>query len=269
MSDPAAGKANAGKFSAPGKPDPLDKPLHSDKPFRSVELLHSAEALRPSRPSPPAPVAAAKAVPAKPPSAKPPSAKPASAKPASAKPVSAKAGAAKPVSAKPVVAKPVKPAASTRPVEPGNSAEPPPPAKPSDMLEPVHSDEDDRQAQWTSYLVLFLRIMAGLSLIKGLYHWAAVCGIGAPPDAGFESHTVAWQTATIFFAVFDLVAAVGLWLAAAWGAVVWLTSAVSMAVVELFFPQVYGGSIVVVLVEMGLLCIYLWLAIISAREQPA
>ena len=77
-----------------------------------------------------------------------------------------------------------------------------------------------------------------------------------------------WQTATIFFAVFDLVAAVGLWLAAAWGAVVWLTSAVSMAVVELFFPQVFGGSIWVVLIEMVLLGIYLWLAIVSSRERP-
>ena len=53
-----------------------------------------------------------------------------------------------------------------------------------------------------------------------------------------------WQAATIFFAVIDLVAAVGLWLAAAWGGVVWLTAAISMAAIELFFPQVYGGRLV-------------------------
>jgi uncharacterized membrane protein (DUF2068 family) len=111
--------------------------------------------------------------------------------------------------------------------------------------------------------------MAGISLIKGLYHWAQVCGIDAPADAGFEAHTIAWQTATVFFAVLDLVAAVGLWLAAAWGAVVWLTSVVSMAVVEVFFPKVYGGSILIVLIEMGLLCAYLYLAIVAARERPA
>jgi hypothetical protein len=67
--------------------------------------------------------------------------------------------------------------------------------------------------------------------------------------------------------VIDLVAAVGLWLAAAWGAVVWLTAVVSMAVVEVFFPQVYGGSVLVVLVESTLLAIYLWLAIFAARRQ--
>jgi hypothetical protein len=82
-------------------------------------------------------------------------------------------------------------------------------------------------------------------------------------------HTVAWRTATVFFAVIDLVAAVGLWLAAPWGAVVWLTSVVSMAVMEVFFPQVYGGNIYIVLAEATLLGVYLWLAIYAAREQPA
>jgi hypothetical protein len=143
------------------------------------------------------------------------------------------------------------------------------PTRPSDLLEPVHAGKTaNASGSWAEYLVLFLRIMAGVSLIKGLYHWAQVCGIGATADGGFESHTVAWQTATVFFAVIDLVAAVGLWLAAAWGAVVWLTGVVSMAVVEVFFPQVYGGSSVVVLVESTLLAVYLWLAIFAAREQP-
>ena len=96
-----------------------------------------------------------------------------------------------------------------------------------------------------------------------------MCGIGAAADGGFEAHTVAWRTATVFFAVIDLVAAVGLWLAAPWGAVVWLTSAVSMAVVEVFFPQVYGGSIFIVFFEATLLGLYLWLAILAARERPA
>jgi hypothetical protein len=142
------------------------------------------------------------------------------------------------------------------------------PTKPSDMLEPVHAGKK-AGGTWTEYLVLFLRLMAAVSLIKGLYHWAQVCGIGADPDDGFLAHTMAWRAATVFFAVLDLVAAVGLWLAAAWGAVVWLSSVVSMAVVEVFFPNVYGGSMFVVLVEVTLLGIYLWLAIVSAREHPA
>jgi hypothetical protein len=144
------------------------------------------------------------------------------------------------------------------------------PTRPSDMLEPVRISKTLSGAgTWTEYLVLFLRVMAAVSLLKGLYHWAQVCGIGARPDEGFDSHTVAWQAATVFFAVLDLVAAVGLWLAAAWGAVVWLGSVVSMAVVVLFFQNVFGGSVIIVFVEMTLLGVYLWLAIMSARERPA
>src|SRR3984893_11643785 len=102
---------------------------------------------------------------------------------------------------------------------------------------------------WTRRLVLFLRIMAVLSVIKGLYHWAQVTGfIGGEEDA-FENQPMAWQAAAVHFAGVELVAAVGLWLATPWGAVVWLTTVVSMAVIELMFPGIYGGSLMVVGVE--------------------
>lgn len=137
-------------------------------------------------------------------------------------------------------------------------------------LEPVHTGEREAKGtRWASWLVLFLRVMAGLSLLKGLFHWAVICGFGAPPHAGFESFPVPYQVATAFFAVIDLVAAVGLWLAAPWGAVIWLTSVISMAAVELLFPQVYGGSIVLIAFELILLVAYVVLAILAAREQPA
>ncbi len=144
------------------------------------------------------------------------------------------------------------------------------PTRPNDLLDPVQiktTAERASQGTWTEYLVLFLRIMAAISLAKGLYHWSQVCGIGASSNHSFETHSLPWQSATVFFAIIDLVAAVGLWLAAAWGAVVWLTSVVSMAVVELFFPSVYGGSTFVVFAEMGLLIVYLFLAFCSARER--
>ena len=136
-------------------------------------------------------------------------------------------------------------------------------------LEPVHTEDGTAaQAPWTRRLVIFLRAMAVLSMLKGLYHWAQVCGFFASPGDAFETHSIAWQTATIFFAVIDLVAAVGLWLAAAWGAVIWLTSVASLIAVDVFFPQVFGGGLVVDATAAALLAFYLWLAIKSAREQP-
>jgi fatty acid desaturase len=136
-------------------------------------------------------------------------------------------------------------------------------------LEPVHESEGDTAVgHWTWRLVFFLRVMAGVSMLKGLYHWSQVLGIGVAPDEVFETHSIAWQTATVFFAVIDLVAAVGLWLAAAWGAVIWLTSVASMLAVELFFPRVFEGGMMTGLLEGGLLALYLWLALKAAREHP-
>jgi len=122
--------------------------------------------------------------------------------------------------------------------------------------------------RWTRRLVMFLRAMAGLSMIKGLYHWAIVCGISAPTSGGFADYPTPYQSATAFFAVIDLVAAVGLWLAAPWGAVVWLTSIISMIAVEMLFPQIYGGRMWLVIIEFVLLGTYLFLALKAAREQP-
>ena len=111
-----------------------------------------------------------------------------------------------------------------------------------------------KQGRWTRWLVWFLRGMAVLSMLKGLFHWSIVLGIGEGDDTNFAQHSVPWQTATVYFAIIDLVAAVGLWLAAVWGAVVWLTAAVSMAAVELFFPQIYGGGMGIVVVELVSAC---------------
>jgi len=136
------------------------------------------------------------------------------------------------------------------------------------VLDPVHAGQGEPSGDiWATRLVVFLRTMAGLALVKGLYYWAIVCGVGAPTPQGFDSYTMPYQSATVFFAVIDLVAAVGLWLAAPWGAVVWLTSVISMAAVEALFPQIYGGRLWVIVVELALLGGYLLLALLSAREH--
>ena len=127
-------------------------------------------------------------------------------------------------------------------------------------------DSDDNA--WTRRLVLFLRVMAVVSILKGLYHWAQVTGFIGSEEEAFENQAMAWQAATVYFAVIELVAAVGLRLATPWGAVVWLTTVVSMAVIELMFPGIYGGSLVVVGGEALMLGAYLALAWMAARERP-
>ena len=73
------------------------------------------------------------------------------------------------------------------------------------ILEPVHAADGEADGkQWSYRLVVFLRVMAGISLLKGLYHWAIICGIGAPFPSGFDSYSTPYQVATVFFAIIDL-----------------------------------------------------------------
>src|SRR5262249_62411895 len=103
-------------------------------------------------------------------------------------------------------------------------------------LEPVHAGDDAAPKEvWTPRLILFLRLMACAALIKGLSHWYVVCGFDAPTHAAFADYTTPYQSATVFFAVIDLVAAVGLWLCAALGAGGLLAPGIFM----------YGGELLV------------------------
>jgi len=135
-------------------------------------------------------------------------------------------------------------------------------------LEPVKAGAEARNgAVWGERLLWFLRGMAVLTMLYGLRYWATVCGMAFVPPGGFEAQSIAWQTATVFFAVIDLVAAVGLWLGAPWGAVVWLTSAISMVVIEIVFPNVFDDPWIVVMFQPVVIVAYLVLAVLAAREQ--
>src|SRR6202022_736921 len=72
--------------------------------------------------------------------------------------------------------------------------------------ERIETDEN----VWTRRLVFFLRIMAVLSILKGLYHWAQVTGFIGGEEEAFENQPMAWQTATVYLSGIELVAAGGL-----------------------------------------------------------
>jgi len=77
---------------------------------------------------------------------------------------------------------------------------------------------------WSDALVWFMRAIAWLWVAKGLFNWALV--LGALPRYGdFALLPRSLQGSIVFFAAVDLLAAVGLWLAAPWGGVLWLLCA--------------------------------------------
>ncbi len=92
-------------------------------------------------------------------------------------------------------------------------------------------------------LVVYVRILSLLFIASGVRRWAIILGPLAP-GGDFLALPVPVIVATIFFAAFDLVAAVGLWLLASWGTVVWLIAALTETALHTafraMFPLDYG-----------------------------
>ena len=80
--------------------------------------------------------------------------------------------------------------------------------------------------RWGFVLTWFMRLLAVLWIIKGLSAWAVILGMWSPVGA-FETRSTGYQATIIYFAVIDLVAAVGLWMASTWGGVMWLLAVMS------------------------------------------
>ena len=137
-------------------------------------------------------------------------------------------------------------------------------------LEPGHAERpQESDGRWTARLVLFLRVMAVLAVFKGLYHWAQVTGFVGGEEEAFEYQPMAWQTATVYFAVIDLVAAVGLWLATPWGGVLWLLIASAQIFVTLSIPGFFVGGYLLIGVNAFLIMIYFALTFEAGRDDDA
>jgi hypothetical protein len=90
------------------------------------------------------------------------------------------------------------------------------------------------------------RVMAGLLLLLGLFHWAVILGIATGQGGTFEEMSSGWKMATINLAVVDLVAAVGLWQRVAWGNVIWFYAALFEVAMHTVFTGTFGTDYLVV-----------------------
>lgn len=94
---------------------------------------------------------------------------------------------------------------------------------------------------WPSLLVAFLRLNAVVWLSTGLAHWGRIVGyMPVPGDGGFAGQSIDWQSTTVFYGVLDLVVAVGLWLATAWGVVVWLLAIACQVLTHGALSEIFG-----------------------------
>lgn len=122
--------------------------------------------------------------------------------------------------------------------------------------------------RWRLALVLLLRLLSIAWMVKGLMAWAIILGIDPSQTRPFENQLLSFQAIVVYFAVIDLVAAVGLWLTSTWGGVVWLLAAVSQILLGFFFPRLLPLSTVVIGCYLALIAAYFIATWLAEREQP-
>jgi len=94
--------------------------------------------------------------------------------------------------------------------------------------------------------VWFQRIVAGYCLLFGILYWVRLIGIYDGPLWRFDLMPVHWQIAAVTLAVFYPFAAIGLWMLASWGPVIWAICAVTEVLMYVLFPDLYGHKLLIV-----------------------
>jgi|APTNR8051073442_1049403.scaffolds.fasta_scaffold01405_21 hypothetical protein len=130
---------------------------------------------------------------------------------------------------------------------------------------PIGAVREPVGVRWLFMLVTFMRLAAAFWMLKGLLHWAYIVGLGEP---GFGDLRLSRQGLFMALAVFELVAAVGLWLAASWGVVVWVGVLILEGGTPFWFADM-PFSLTDTALSVAAIVLYLGFALQARREQAA
>jgi hypothetical protein len=120
--------------------------------------------------------------------------------------------------------------------------------------------------RWSLLLVWFMRTMAVVWISKGLFAWTIALGMNHAV-ADFLELPVVTQGMIGFFAVADLMAAVGLWLAAPWGGVLWLICAATEVMAATLGAGASLTGALGVALDGALIVVYFALSWLAANER--
>ena len=130
----------------------------------------------------------------------------------------------------------------------------------------VENQHHDDVVRWNTVLVWFMRALSIAWLLKGVTAWTVIFGLSTGL-APFEGGSTGYQAGLIYFAVVDLVAAVGLWLTSTWGGVLWLLAVMSHLILAVFFPRfVQNSALLIALFIIGIM-LYLTISWLASIEE--
>ena len=92
---------------------------------------------------------------------------------------------------------------------------------------------------------IFLRVVAGYCLLFGILYWVRLVGFYEGASWRFDLMPVHWQVASVTLSVFFPFAAIGLWMLASWGPVIWFICAAAETIMYAGFPELFGQRLLI------------------------
>jgi len=124
----------------------------------------------------------------------------------------------------------------------------------------------DSAEDWLSRLtVYYLMGVAVLLLGAGLVRAGLILGI-TPTGESFETMDVSGRAGAVTLVFLDLFAAVGLWIRAVWGPIMWAVAVIVETAMYTVLTDLYGSHPLRVTVHCVLIGIYLVLAAVELRR---
>lgn len=134
--------------------------------------------------------------------------------------------------------------------------------------------DDLKNTDWHAVLNIFLRVMAGFIIMRGLFFFGHILGLSNLKITPFLDCTPQVQTYIVCCSIISIVSGVGLWMLNKWGSAMWLFVLVIMLVIDfstMLIPQSTmadaGRSFHKTLFDIALIVIYFALSTQSFLDE--
>jgi hypothetical protein len=115
----------------------------------------------------------------------------------------------------------------------------------------------------------FHRVIAAYCLMFGVLYWVRLIGIYDGPTWRFDLMPAYWQVTSVTLAVFFPFAAIGLWMLASWGPVIWFICAATETAMYVGFPELFGDKLLIVVSHLCVALLYIAFRLVIYFQKRA
>jgi len=117
--------------------------------------------------------------------------------------------------------------------------------------------------------IWFHRLIAIYCLLFGVLYWIRLIGYYPGQLWRFDLMPVHWQIASVVLAALFPFAAIGLWMLASWGPVIWFLCAVLEGIMYLGLPDLFGDRRMIVFSHIAVAGLYIAFRVVIARQRSS